>query len=263
MPDSAATPSALPADDPNRKLTVANPDSPSMEHISVAGDTYTVLLTGEETGGRYCLIDMHVTPGGGPPPHRHDFEEMFTVLDGEIELTFRGEANRATAGSTVNVPPTRPTLSGTCRGSRHGCSACARHPVKRSSSGGSATRSTAVPPLPRSSARKNRPSAGNGRRRSRPSTDRSCSSPEPPCRRLTDNCRGAGWSLGHCAGRHPSPTDTAITDQASSASLRPHGPFAIQLRHGGRRNRPSPRPSASSSSSWACNYSSARPTTSA
>jgi quercetin dioxygenase-like cupin family protein len=27
------------------------------------------------------VIDMHVPPGGGPPPHRHDFEEMFTVLE--------------------------------------------------------------------------------------------------------------------------------------------------------------------------------------
>jgi uncharacterized cupin superfamily protein len=51
---------------------------------------------------------MLVPPGGGPPPHRHDFEEMFTILDGEIELTFRGEAHHAAAGSTVNVPANAP-----------------------------------------------------------------------------------------------------------------------------------------------------------
>ena len=33
---------------------------------------------------------MFVPPGGGPPPHRHDFEEMFHVLEGEVEVTFRG-----------------------------------------------------------------------------------------------------------------------------------------------------------------------------
>lgn len=98
----------IPSDNPNRQLTMANPDSPKMRHISIAGDTYTILLTGEETGGRYCLIDMHVPHGGGPPPHRHDFEEMFTVLDGEIELTFRGETKRASAGSTVNIPANAP-----------------------------------------------------------------------------------------------------------------------------------------------------------
>ena len=62
------------------------------------GDTYTILLTGDDTAGRYTLIDMHVPPGGGPPPHRHDFEEMFTVLDGEIEVTFRGATTVARAG---------------------------------------------------------------------------------------------------------------------------------------------------------------------
>ncbi len=51
---------------------------------------------------------MLVPPGGGPPPHRHDFEEMFTILEGEIELTFRGAVARATAGSTVNIPANAP-----------------------------------------------------------------------------------------------------------------------------------------------------------
>jgi quercetin dioxygenase-like cupin family protein len=99
---------ALPPDDTSRKLTMANPDDPTMGHISVAGGTYTILVTGKDTGGRYCLIDMLIPPGGGPPPHRHDFEEMFTILDGEIEFTFRGEARRAGAGSTVNIPANAP-----------------------------------------------------------------------------------------------------------------------------------------------------------
>ena len=84
-------PSAVPPDDPQRQLTVAQPDDPALPHLGVVGDTYTILLTGDDTAGRYTLIDMHVPPGGGPPPHRHDFEEMFTVLEGEVELTFRGE----------------------------------------------------------------------------------------------------------------------------------------------------------------------------
>jgi quercetin dioxygenase-like cupin family protein len=99
---------AIPPDDANRKLTVANPEDPKMRHISVAGGTYTILVSGEETGGHYCLIDMLVPPGGGPPPHRHDFEEMFTILDGEIELTFRGATKHASAGSTVNIPANAP-----------------------------------------------------------------------------------------------------------------------------------------------------------
>src|SRR5579864_8273823 len=101
--------STIPPDDLQRNLAVARPnEDQKLPHIGLAGDTYTILLTGKDTAGRYCLIDMLVPPGGGPPPHRHDFEEMFTILDGEIELTFRGEMHRATAGSTVNIPANAP-----------------------------------------------------------------------------------------------------------------------------------------------------------
>jgi quercetin dioxygenase-like cupin family protein len=98
----------IPADDPNRKLVVADADAENAPHISLARGSYTILLTGEETGGRYCLIDMLVPPGGGPPSHRHDFEEMFSILDGEIELTFRGETYKAGVGVTVNIPANAP-----------------------------------------------------------------------------------------------------------------------------------------------------------
>jgi len=110
MADGTTTPpgAALPADDANRKLTVANPDDSKMRHLSIAGGIYTILVSGEQTAGRYCLTDMLVPSGGGPPPHRHDFEEMFTILDGEIEFVFRGEVLRAGAGSTVNIPANAP-----------------------------------------------------------------------------------------------------------------------------------------------------------
>ena len=85
-------------------------DSPNLPHIGLVGDTYTILLAGNDTAGRYCLIDMHIPPGGGPPPHRHDFEEMFSVLEGEIELTFRGKKTTIRAGERASPIPT--TLKG-------------------------------------------------------------------------------------------------------------------------------------------------------
>lgn len=100
--------SPIPADDPNRKLTVADPDGAGVRHVSVAGGTYTILVSGADTVGRYCLVDMLVPDGAGPPAHRHDFEEMFTILEGEIEFTFRGENKKAGAGSTVNIPANAP-----------------------------------------------------------------------------------------------------------------------------------------------------------
>ena len=99
----------IPPDDPQRKLTLARPnEDKKLPHISVAGDTYTILVRGEDTAGRYCLIDMYVPPGGGPPPHRHDFEEMFSILEGEIEFTFRGAKAVGRAGETVNIPANAP-----------------------------------------------------------------------------------------------------------------------------------------------------------
>jgi quercetin dioxygenase-like cupin family protein len=98
--------SNVPADDLKRNLTIAQAESGA--HISVAGGTYTILLTGEDTAGRYCLIDMYVPPGGGPPPHRHDFEETFSILEGELEISFRGEKRVARAGETAHIPANAP-----------------------------------------------------------------------------------------------------------------------------------------------------------
>jgi quercetin dioxygenase-like cupin family protein len=111
MTDSSdPAPQPLPPDDPSREFALAQPDDDDapLPHISLAGDTYTILLTGEDTAGRYTLIDMHVPPGGGPPPHRHDFEETFTIVEGQIEVTFRGVTSVIRAGETVNVPANAP-----------------------------------------------------------------------------------------------------------------------------------------------------------
>lgn len=54
---SAPSPS-IPADDPQRHLTLARPnDDATLSHLGLVGDTYTILVTGEETAGRYTLID--------------------------------------------------------------------------------------------------------------------------------------------------------------------------------------------------------------
>jgi quercetin dioxygenase-like cupin family protein len=99
---------SIPADDPKRNLILARADDQSLPHIGLVGDTYTTLLSGKDTAGRFCLVDMHIPPGGGPPPHRHDFEESFVVLEGEVEATFRGVKSVAGAGQTLHIPANAP-----------------------------------------------------------------------------------------------------------------------------------------------------------
>ena len=96
----------VPADDLGRGLAFAQPDG--LPHIGLVGDTYTVTVSGEDTAGRFCVIDMHIPPGGGPPPHRHDFEETFILLEGEMVATFRGKKSTVRAGETIHIPANAP-----------------------------------------------------------------------------------------------------------------------------------------------------------
>jgi quercetin dioxygenase-like cupin family protein len=99
---------SIPPDDPMRSLVVVRAEDSELPHIGLVGDTYTVLLSGRDTAGRYCVIDMHIPPGGGPPAHRHDFEETFLIMEGELEATFRGVKSVVRAGETVHIPANAP-----------------------------------------------------------------------------------------------------------------------------------------------------------
>ena len=73
--------------------------------IAVVGDVYRVLATGDDTNGKYALLEALVPPGGGPPPHVHSREEEgFFILEGEITFTVNGEKIVAKAGTFANMP---------------------------------------------------------------------------------------------------------------------------------------------------------------
>lgn len=103
-------PAPLPADDPSRPLVVARPDTDeSLPHLAVVGDTYTILLSNGDTGGAYSLMDMLIPPhADGPPPHRHGYEEMYYVLEGQIDLTVRDQTVRLNPGEAANIPAYAP-----------------------------------------------------------------------------------------------------------------------------------------------------------
>ncbi len=73
--------------------------------IGVVGDIYRFLATGEDTDGRYALLEAIVPPGGGPPPHIHSREEEgFYILEGEITFQLGEERFVAVAGTFTNMP---------------------------------------------------------------------------------------------------------------------------------------------------------------
>lgn len=73
--------------------------------VSVIGDTYRILISGENTGGAFATIDMLIPPGGGPGPHAHaDFEESFYVIEGEIEVKSEFGNYIAAKGSFITIP---------------------------------------------------------------------------------------------------------------------------------------------------------------
>jgi quercetin dioxygenase-like cupin family protein len=73
--------------------------------ISVVGDNYRIIVSGKQTDNAYAVIDMLVPPGGGPGPHSHaGFQELFYVVDGELEFKTEGGKYTAKKGSLINIP---------------------------------------------------------------------------------------------------------------------------------------------------------------
>src|SRR6266705_137493 len=73
--------------------------------IAVVGDVYRFLATGNDTNGKYAILEAIVPPAGGPPPHVHSREEEgFYILDGEITFQLLDKRIVATVGMFVNMP---------------------------------------------------------------------------------------------------------------------------------------------------------------
>jgi quercetin dioxygenase-like cupin family protein len=74
----------------------------------------TVLVSGEKTAGRYCVMELVIQPGGGATAlHTDRWIETFHVIEGEVDWTLEREDRLVTwlarPGETVVVP----------RGARH------------------------------------------------------------------------------------------------------------------------------------------------
>lgn len=69
------------------------------------GDTYSFLVTGEETNNAFFQFEAIVPSGGGPPPHVHSREdESFYLVSGNLELLVGDQTYKAKAGDFIFVP---------------------------------------------------------------------------------------------------------------------------------------------------------------
>jgi quercetin dioxygenase-like cupin family protein len=70
-----------------------------------SGSLFTFLATGEETQGRFALIESVARKGNAPPRHIHRREdETFYVLEGEITVSVGDRTTKATPGTMVFLP---------------------------------------------------------------------------------------------------------------------------------------------------------------
>lgn len=77
--------------------------------VWMSGDEYQILLDAKSSGNTMTLIDAVVPPSGGPPVHSHDdIDELFVVLDGELEIMTDNVVHKVKAGGRVFVRRTVP-----------------------------------------------------------------------------------------------------------------------------------------------------------
>ena len=65
----------------------------------------SVCLSGTDTGGAYCLLEVSIAPGISVPRHTHTREdEAYFVLAGELEVTVGDEAFILRPGDILMAP---------------------------------------------------------------------------------------------------------------------------------------------------------------
>ena len=78
--------------------------------LNVLGMPLTMLCEASDTNGSWSLFEEEVPLGMGPPPHRHDWDEAYYILDGEIDFVIEGDTVTSKRGDFNYLP--RGTIHG-------------------------------------------------------------------------------------------------------------------------------------------------------
>lgn len=72
---------------------------------NILGDIQTVKLKGSDTNGKITIVENNNSPGVGIPMHVHANEdEIFRILEGEMEFTVEGTTSILKTGDTIFLP---------------------------------------------------------------------------------------------------------------------------------------------------------------
>ena len=88
-------------------MTSTHAGADARESHYVLGETLRPMLT-NAMGSAIEIFDTRGIPGGGPPPHKHAWEEIYVVLSGEMEVLVDGKTTRLGPGDFAHVPANTP-----------------------------------------------------------------------------------------------------------------------------------------------------------
>ena len=87
----------------HRALSIKHKPRPRRSYFDVG--IGSVCLSGADTGGAYCLLEVGLAPGMGVPRHTHTREdESYFVLGGELEVIVGGKSFVLKPGDSLVAP---------------------------------------------------------------------------------------------------------------------------------------------------------------
>ena len=72
--------------------------------LNVLGMPLRFLCDAKDTEGAWSLMEQEIPVGLGPPPHRHDWDEAYYVIEGALDFQIDGEPVRVESGDFAYFP---------------------------------------------------------------------------------------------------------------------------------------------------------------
>jgi mannose-6-phosphate isomerase-like protein (cupin superfamily) len=74
------------------------------EALNVLGMPLRFLCDAKDSQGAWSLMEEEISIGLGPPPHRHDWDEAYYVIEGALDFEIDGKPVRVESGDFTYLP---------------------------------------------------------------------------------------------------------------------------------------------------------------